>query len=53
MNVVVTDSGPLLHLHQVGAMPLSAHLGSIQVTPSMWSEPQRHAPSSAISGLPA
>jgi predicted nucleic acid-binding protein len=53
MNVIVTDTGPLLHLHQVGAMHLLAHLGSIQVTPMVWSELQRHAPSLAISGLPA
>ena len=53
MNVVVTDTGPLLHLHQVGAMHLPAQLGSIQVTPTVWSELQRHAPSFAISGLPA
>lgn len=53
MNVVVTDTGPLLHLHQVGAIHLLAHLGSIQVTPTVWRELQRHAPSFAISGLPA
>jgi predicted nucleic acid-binding protein len=53
MNVVVTDTGPLLHLHQVGAMPVLAHLGSGQVTPTVFSELQRHAPSFAISGLPA
>jgi hypothetical protein len=27
MNVVVTDTGPLLHLHQVGSIHLLAHLG--------------------------
>ena len=53
MNVVVTDTGPLLHLHQVGAMHLLAHLGDIQLTPTVWSELQRHAPSLATSGLPA
>ena len=53
MNVVVTDTGPLLHLHQVGAMLLLAHLGSVQVTPTFWSELQRHAPSLATNGLPA
>ena len=53
MNVVVTDTGPLLHLHQVGAMHLLAHLGNIQVTPTVWSELQRHAQSFATSGLPA
>jgi predicted nucleic acid-binding protein len=53
MNVVVTDTGPLLHLHQVGAMHLLTHFGSLQVTPMVWSELKRHAPSLAISGLPA
>jgi predicted nucleic acid-binding protein len=53
MNVVVTDTGPLLHLHQVGFMHLLAHLGTVQVTPTVWSELQRHAPSFATSGLPA
>ena len=53
MNVVVTDTGPLLHLHQVGAMHLLAYLGNIQLTPTVWSELQRHAQSLAISGLPA
>jgi len=53
MNVVVTDTGPLLHLHQVGAMHLLAHLGNIQLTPTVWNELQRHAPSFATSGLPS
>ena len=44
MSVVVTDTGPLLHLHQVGAMHLLAHLGSVDVTPTVWSELQRHRP---------
>ncbi len=34
-------------------MHLLAHLGSIQVTPTVWSELRRRAPSLAISGLPA
>jgi len=29
MNVVVSDTGPLLNLHQVSAMHLLAHLGSV------------------------
>ncbi len=53
MNVVVTDTGPLLHLHQVGAARLLAHLGNIVLTPMVWSELQRHAPTFAPSGLPA
>lgn len=53
MNVVVTDTGPLLHLHQAGATHLLAHLGNIQLTPTVWNELQRHAPSFATSGLPS
>jgi predicted nucleic acid-binding protein len=53
MNVVVTDTGPLLHLHQVGAADLLPRLGEIHVTPTVWSELQHHAPSLASSGLPS
>ena len=53
MSVVVTDTGPLLYLHQVRAMHLLARLGSVQVTPTVWSELQRHSPRFATSGLPA
>jgi len=53
MNVVVTDTGPLLHLHEVGALHLLAHFGNVQLTPTVWSELQRHAPSFVSSGLPA
>lgn len=52
MNVVVTDTGPLLHLHQVGAAPLLAHLGRVNVTATVWSELQHHAPSFGTCGLP-
>lgn len=44
MNIVVTDTGPLLHLHQVGVVDLIANLGEVHVTPQVWSELQRHAP---------
>lgn len=53
MNVVVTDTGPLLHLHQAGAIHLLAHLGQVQMTPAVWSEFQRHAPDFAMKALPA
>ncbi|WP_395741848.1 hypothetical protein [Prosthecobacter sp.] len=52
MTVVVTDTGPLLHLHQVGAIDLIASMGEIQMTPQVWSELQRHAPSLCQTGLP-
>ncbi len=52
MNLVVTDTGPLLHLHEVGAVDLLAHLGTVHVTPTVLSELQRHAPSFFKDGLP-
>ncbi len=56
MNMVVTDTGPLLHLHQVGAMYLLEHLGMLRVDPSItgdnqsqgtltWIKPQQPATS--------
>lgn len=51
MNLVVSDTGPLLHLHQVAATSLLAHLGQVQVTPTVWRELQRHAPS-FLTGTP-
>jgi predicted nucleic acid-binding protein len=53
MNVVVTDTGPLLHLHQAGAAYLIASLGEIYMTPEVWSELQRHAPSFRQTGVPS
>lgn len=53
MKVVVTDTGPLLHLYQVGAIDLIASLGEIQMTPQVWSELQRHAPSLRQTGFPS
>lgn len=52
MTVVVTDTGPLLHLFQVGSIDLIANLGEIQMTPQVWSELQRHAPSLCQAGIP-
>lgn len=42
MKVVVTDTGPLLHLHQAGVIHQLAHFGQAQMTPTVWSELQRH-----------
>jgi predicted nucleic acid-binding protein len=52
MNVVVTDTGPLLHLHQVGAASLIANLGEIHLTPTVLGELRRHAPTFATNDLP-
>jgi predicted nucleic acid-binding protein len=53
MMLVVTDTGPLLHLHQIGAVVLLTHLGEIHVTPTVLSELRRHAPSFFTHGMPA
>ena len=53
MKIVVTDTGPLLHLHQAGAADLIASLGEIYMTPQVWSELQRHAPSFRQTGHPS
>lgn len=53
MNLVVTDTGPLLHLHQIGAGNLLARLGEIHLTPHVWTELQRHLPSFRQTGLPS
>lgn len=52
MNLVVSDTGPLLHLHQAGALDLLAHWGSIHVTPQVWRELHRHAPAFSAQGTP-
>ena len=44
MNVVVADTGPLLHLHQIGSTDLLGHFGTIHVTPTILGELERHAP---------
>lgn len=52
MKLVVTDTGPLLHLYQAGAVDLLAHLGDVHVTSVVWSELHRHAPSFQATGHP-
>jgi len=44
MKLVVTDTGPLLHLHQIGAVELVSKLGEVHATPKVWEELQHHAP---------
>ena len=43
MKVFVADTGPLLHLHQIGMLNLLPALGEIWTTPTVWSEFLRHA----------
>lgn len=52
MNLVVSDTGPLLHLFQAGAAELLAHWGTIHVTPEVWRELHRHAPVFSANGVP-
>lgn len=53
MNLVVSDTGPLLHLFQAGAADLLAHWGTIHVTPQVWRELHRHAPEFSAKSVPA
>ncbi len=53
MTIVVSDTGPLLHLHQAGVADLIAGMGEIYVTPQVWTELLRHAPSFRQNGPPA
>lgn len=52
MNLVVSDTGPLLHLFQAGAADLLAQWGSVHVTPHVWRELHRHAPGFSVQGVP-
>lgn len=52
MNLVVSDTGPLLHLFQAGAVDLLAHWGTVHVTPQVWQELHRHAPGFSVQGVP-
>lgn len=44
MRLFVADTGPLLHLHQIGATKLLPQLGEVWTTPAVAQELQRHAP---------
>lgn len=44
MKLFVADTGPLLHLHQIGATQLLLQLGEVWTTPAVAEELQRHAP---------
>lgn len=53
MTLVVTDTGPLLHLHQIGAVELLSHLGTVYATPVVLLELRRHAPDFLAQGAPS
>jgi predicted nucleic acid-binding protein len=44
VRLFVADTGPLLHLHQIGATTLLPLLGEVWTTPAVAQELQRHAP---------
>lgn len=44
MKRLVADTGPILHLHQAGALHLLPLIGEVSVTPTVLSEVRRHAP---------
>ena len=52
MNLVVSDTGPLLHLFQAGAADLLAHWGTVHVTPQVWRELNSHAPNFSTQRVP-
>jgi predicted nucleic acid-binding protein len=43
--VVVCDAGPLIHLDELGCMPLLSDFGEIRVPGAVWQEVKRHRPS--------
>ena len=53
MKLIVADTGPLLHLHEAGALHLFAVLGEVHVTPAVLRELERHAPGIWIGAVPA
>ena len=52
MKLVVADTGPLLHIHQAGALHLFGLVGEVQVTPTVMAELRRHAPKLWADGFP-
>jgi predicted nucleic acid-binding protein len=52
MTLVVTDTGPLLHLHEVGALELLQNLGTVYTTPVVLTEFQIHVPALKGNDLP-
>ena len=52
MKMVVTDTGPLLHLMQIGLEDLLSHFGEVHVTHEVLFELRRHWPQ-GMDNLPA
>lgn len=53
MRLIVADTGPLLHLHEAGALHLFGLLGEVHVTPAVVRELERHAPDIWAGAVPA
>lgn len=52
MKVFVADTGPILHLHQIGALECLRHLGKVSTTPQVAQEVHVLAPKLAGQGWP-
>lgn len=52
MRLIVSDTGPLLHLHQAGALELLRHFTEAVIAPTVMAELRRHAPEIWAGGVP-
>ncbi len=52
MKLIVADTGPLLHLHQAGALKLLRHFTEVVIAPTVMAELRRHAPEIWAAGVP-
>jgi len=52
MKLVVADTGPLLHLHQIESTDLLGYWGAIHVTPTVLGELEKHRPNFFDRGVP-
>lgn len=50
-SLVVADAGPLIHLHELGALDLLSDYTSILVPPAVWDEVERHRPAALTTGV--
>ncbi len=53
MKRLVADTGPILHLHQAGALHLLPLVGDVSVTSTVLDEVRRHAPELWPASLPS
>ncbi len=53
MKRLVADTGPILHLHQAGALHLLPLIGEVTLSPCVFGEIRRHAPQFWPAAMPA